>query len=72
MKVEKRIIQYALAVLDNQFLHCHDNITDKEQRAYYDGMYEMLELILTSGYENLSFGIQHTNKHYVPALDIMR
>lgn len=70
MEVFDRTINYSLSVLNNQLLNCHERPKDKEQRAYYQGMREMLEIICTQGFENLSFCVMQkaNGKHYIPAM----
>lgn len=63
-KINKTTLQNALGVLDAQLTHvnkCETMYKFEKQNAYYKGMRDMLEIILTDYYTNKNELYRHSN-----------
>lgn len=68
MKIDNKTLQYALSVLDTQHNHCMNRLTATEtQKAYYEGLKTMLDIILSDSYKKKCFVgySDFANSHYV-------
>lgn len=56
MKIDNETLQYALSVLDTQYHYCMDKSTGTNtQKAYYEGLKTMLDIILSDSYKKKCF-----------------
>lgn len=67
-------LKYALSVLDAQFAHAQNrtgvayraNKSDDAQQAYYAGMCDMLNLLISEGYTNSTRGVERNyGRHFI-------
>ena len=62
IEIKKETIEYALELLDIQYDHIRKEkkgIPQNRQEAYYNGMHEMLEMILTQAFTDNSIQVSH-------------
>ena len=61
--MKQATLLYALSVLDYQYLHCAGR--NEEQRAYYDGMKNMLDIIVSDALmSDFCVCKDNTGKHF--------
>ena len=69
--MKERTINYALHTLNTQYQHYlyyynTNNPNCKEQEAYYEGMFRMMETLISDGYQNeLYIERDNDNKHHI-------